>query len=37
LADEVLNQGGETMLTELGDKELLDFVALDLARALTDD
>jgi non-specific serine/threonine protein kinase len=37
LADEVLNQGGETMLTELGDKELLDFVALDLARAMGDD
>ncbi|HEV7221506.1 MAG TPA: DEAD/DEAH box helicase [Pirellulales bacterium] len=37
LADEVLNQGGETMLTELGDQELLDFVALDLARAMADD
>jgi non-specific serine/threonine protein kinase len=37
LADEVLNQGGETMLTELDDQELLDFVALDLARAMADD
>ena len=37
LANEVLDQGGETMLTELSDKELLDFVSLDLARAMGDD
>ncbi|HUY92881.1 MAG TPA: DEAD/DEAH box helicase [Pirellulales bacterium] len=37
LADEILNQGGETKLTELSDKELLDFVALDLSRAMADD
>ncbi|HEV3344935.1 MAG TPA: DEAD/DEAH box helicase [Pirellulales bacterium] len=33
LADQVLNEGGETALTELSDDELLKFVALDLERA----
>jgi non-specific serine/threonine protein kinase len=33
LADELLDQGGETALTELSDDELLKFVALDLERA----
>jgi non-specific serine/threonine protein kinase len=33
LADGVLNQEGETVLTELADDELLRFVSLDLSRA----
>jgi non-specific serine/threonine protein kinase len=33
LADQVLDEGGETALTELSDDELLKFVALDLERA----
>ena len=33
LADELLDQGGETALTELSEDELLKFVALDLERA----
>ena len=37
LADEVLNSGAETMLTEMDDRELLDFVSIDLARAASDD
>jgi len=34
LADEVINQGGETVLTELSDTELLKMVSLDIHRAL---
>ncbi len=34
LADEVINQGGETVLTELSDSELLKIVSLDIHRAL---
>lgn len=37
LADKLLDQGGETMLTELSDDELLDFVSLDLDRATADE
>jgi non-specific serine/threonine protein kinase len=37
LADEILSSGGETMLTEMGDKELLDFVSIDLSRAASED
>jgi non-specific serine/threonine protein kinase len=37
LADQVLAQGGETMLTEMSDEELLGFVALDLNRATAAD
>ncbi len=33
LSDKLLNQGGETLLTEMSDAELLDFVAIDLNRA----
>ncbi len=33
VADRLLNQGGEQQLTELGDDELLRFVALDINRA----
>jgi hypothetical protein len=33
LADRVLDEGGETALTELSDEELLKFVSLDLERA----
>ncbi|HQU44530.1 MAG TPA: hypothetical protein PK867_17040, partial [Pirellulales bacterium] len=33
IADQVLNEGGETALTELNDDELLKFVSLDLERA----
>ena len=33
LADELLEGGGETLLTEMRDDELLRFVALDLAAA----
>jgi SNF2 family DNA or RNA helicase len=33
LADQVLNEGGETALTELSDEDLLKFVSLDLERA----
>ncbi len=34
LSDQVLSEGGEAPLTEMSDKELLDFVAIDLTRAL---
>jgi SNF2 family DNA or RNA helicase len=37
LADRLLNQGGETMLTEMSDDELLRFVALDIGRASADE
>ena len=37
LADKILEQGGETMLTEMSDHELLDFVAIDLNRATSSD
>ena len=33
LADQVLGSGGETLLTEMSDRELLKFVALDITRA----
>ena len=36
LADQVLTQGGETMLTEMTDEQLLRFVSLDLNRAAGD-
>ena len=37
LADRILDQGGEKLLTEMSDEELLSFVSLDLNRALTAD
>lgn len=37
LADGLLNQGGETLLTEMGDAELLNFVTLDLSRSMADE
>jgi non-specific serine/threonine protein kinase len=37
LADKLLDQGGETSLTEMSDDELLRFVALDVNRAAADD
>jgi non-specific serine/threonine protein kinase len=37
LADQLLNQGGETALTELSDEELLSFVSLDLERATVEE
>ncbi len=37
LADGLLNQEGETLLTELSDDELLRFVAIDLGRATADE
>jgi len=33
LADQILGSGAETALTEMSDRELLDFVAIDLSRA----
>src|SRR5262249_22506460 len=33
MADRLLNQEGETLLTEMSDEELLRFVALDIGRA----
>jgi SNF2 family DNA or RNA helicase len=36
LADQILTQGGETMLTEMTDEQLLRFVSLDLNRAAGD-
>ena len=33
LADQILGGGAETALTEMSDRELLDFVAIDLSRA----
>ncbi len=35
LANQILDQGGEKLLTEMGDEQLLSFVSLDLNRALT--
>ena len=37
MASGVLSDGGEIPLTEMSDKELLDFVALDARSALDDD
>ena len=37
LADNVLGEGSETLLTEMTDSELLKFVALDVSRATLDD
>ena len=37
VADQVLNQESETLLTEMKDDELLRFVALDLSRATADE
>jgi hypothetical protein len=37
LADNLLDQGGESLLTELPDDELLRFVAIDLNRAAADE
>ncbi len=37
VADQVLNQEGETLLTEMSDDELLRFVALDIGRATADE
>ncbi len=37
LADEILSGGAETMLTEMSDTELLDFVSIDLSRAASED
>jgi hypothetical protein len=37
IADQLLNQGGETLLTEMSDAELLSFVALDIGRATAED
>jgi hypothetical protein len=36
LAESILGEGGERLLTEMPDEELLRFVSLDLARALDD-
>ncbi len=35
LADQLLSQGGETLLTEMSDDQLLRFVSLDITRATT--
>lgn len=37
LADEILNHGAEKVLTEMGDRELLDFMAIDLSRVAAAD
>jgi non-specific serine/threonine protein kinase len=37
LADQLLNEPGETALTEMSDDELLSFVALDLGRAAAEE
>ncbi len=37
LANEILSGGAETMLTEMSNSELLDFVSIDLSRAASDD
>jgi hypothetical protein len=37
LADQVLSQGGEALLTEMNDDELLKFVAIDLNRATAEE
>jgi len=37
LADGVLGEGGERLLTEMSDSELLKFVTLDVTRAMLDD
>ncbi len=37
LADGVLGEGGERLLTEMSDAELLKFVTLDVTRAALDD
>ncbi len=37
LADNVLGEGSETLLTEMSDSELMKFVALDVTRATLDD
>jgi non-specific serine/threonine protein kinase len=37
MADQVLNQESETLLTEMSDEELLRVVSLDVARAMTDE
>jgi SNF2 family DNA or RNA helicase len=37
LANEILSTGAETNLTEMSDKELLDFVSIDLSRATNED
>jgi non-specific serine/threonine protein kinase len=37
MADRLLNQEGETLLTEMSDDELLRFVALDIGRATAND
>ena len=37
LADGILGEGGERLLTEMSDSELMKFVALDITRAMPDD
>jgi non-specific serine/threonine protein kinase len=37
LADDILQEGGEKLLTEMSDDELLQFVSLDVTRATDDD
>jgi non-specific serine/threonine protein kinase len=37
LANDILGDGSETLLTEMSDRELMDFVALDLSRASVED
>jgi hypothetical protein len=37
LADDILQEGGEKLLTEMSDDELLRFVSLDVTRATDDD
>jgi non-specific serine/threonine protein kinase len=37
LADQILGAGAEMQLTEMSDRELLQFVALDITRAGTDE
>lgn len=36
MADSILGSGGEKMLTQMSDKELLRFVALDVTRSTTE-
>jgi non-specific serine/threonine protein kinase len=37
LADDILGEGGEKLLTEMSDAELMKFVSLDVSRASVDD
>ena len=37
VADQILNQESETLLTEMSDAELLQFVSLDITRATAEE